>query len=115
MSINFQIDKLSEIDETCQKIIEENDVTMKLCISTCGSISKSHLILRYDIDREIFEFQPLSSLNLNDTTVMPNQEFIPLNPMDKLHFFCDKCYLPHLFYFIVPTKDQMALKEGIVQ
>ncbi len=35
--------------------------------------------------------------------------------MDKLHFICNKCYMPHLFYFIVPTKDPATLKEGLLQ
>ena len=109
------MEKLSKVnDEIIQKILQENDVTKKLCLSTCKSIARSHLILRYDIEREIFEFQPLASLTLNDATVLPQEGFLTLNPMDKLHFFCDKCYLPHLYYFVIPTKDQQALKEGLL-
>jgi hypothetical protein len=27
--------------------------------------------------------------------------------MDKILFFCDRCYLPHLYYFIVPSRELM--------
>jgi len=63
MSVNFEIGKgsggLSNEDQSVQKICEENDVTKKLCISSCGSISRSHLLLRYDIENEFFEIMAL--------------------------------------------------------
>lgn len=29
--------------------------------------------------------------------------------MDRLHFFCDRCYLPHVYHFLTPSKE--ALKQ----
>ena len=85
-----------------------------LCLSSCSSISRNHFILRHDIDKEIFEIKALESFCLNDKTLLADSEFIQLNPLDRLLFFCDKCYTPHLFYFLMPAKDKASSKEGLL-
>ena len=63
MSINIEMGSNSEdnrdlrgIDSKLRVIIEDHDISKKLCISTCPSIKKTHFILRYDVVTEIFEF-----------------------------------------------------------
>ena len=62
MSINLEIESKTEenrdfrgLDPKLIKIIEDHEISKKLCISTCPSIKKSHFILRYDVATEIFE------------------------------------------------------------
>jgi len=62
MSINIEIASnlednrdLRGLDPKLIKIIEDHEISKKLCISTCPSIKKSHFMLRYDVATEIFE------------------------------------------------------------
>ena len=62
MSINLEIESKTEenrdfrgLDPKLIKIIEDHEISKKLCISTGPSIKKSHFILRYDVATEIFE------------------------------------------------------------
>ena len=62
MSINIEMDSnisenrdLRGLDPKLIAIIENHEISKKLCISTCRSIKKAHFLLRYDVVTEIFE------------------------------------------------------------
>ena len=105
-SANFEIcHPLENEDPIVRDVFEDNEITKNLCISTCPSIKRFHCALRYNFDSELFELMALNPLTINDRILTKEQGFIVIKPMDKIHFECFKCYLPHLFYFMLPTKD----------
>lgn len=62
MSINIEMGSNPEesrdlrgLDHKLIAIIENHEISKKLCISTCPSIKKAHFIIRYDVVTEIFE------------------------------------------------------------
>lgn len=86
--------------------VKQNHVSHKLVLTAqkgCKSISKEHLILRYDFEDEQFQLLALCPLSLNNTTIDITSGFVPIKALDQVHFFCDDCYLPHLFYVVFPS------------
>ena len=68
------------------------------------------------MDKEIYEVLALKPFSLNDQTITTEMGYVQINAMDKVHFYCAKCYLPHLYYFLLPTKErslQQLNKDGM--
>jgi hypothetical protein len=47
----------------------------------------------------------LKPIGLNEQTIKPEDGFIDIKPSDKLHFFCVKCVIPHLYFVCVPSDE----------
>jgi hypothetical protein len=94
---------------------KKNNTNHKIAISSCSSIKQEHLLLRYNMENENYEIKALALVCLNGKNLTEDQGFTALKPMDQLHFLCSKCYMPHLFYVVLPTSpqdmpDQIAAK-----
>jgi len=73
------------------------------------------MALRYNFDRESYELLALKPLLLNDKELTAEHGFTVINALDKIYIPCNKCYIPHLFYFVMPVKEQPLIspvKEG---
>lgn len=83
------------------------DVTSRLVVSTCKSIAPDHIIIRYNVKTQHFEALFLQPTGLNDETVQKQNGFVRIKALDKIHFFCANCYMPHLYYLIFPFEDTL--------
>ncbi len=100
LSVNF------DFNDDYLKFTKDEDISKKLCLSTCPSISPQHIALRYDLQRDLFELYALSAFSLNEKTLTSAQKWVEVKNLDKLQFYCSKCYVPHLYYFIRPNKER---------
>ena len=67
--------------------------------------SRNHCIIRYNVEKELFEIMALEVMQLNDREINQSNGFQTVIQTDKLYFYCSKCYIPHLYYFILPIRD----------
>ncbi|CDW90426.1 transforming growth factor beta regulator 1 [Stylonychia lemnae] len=105
-SQNFTInmeDKDIQSDSVLVEIIQKNEIN-----------SRNHLILRYNIDKEFYEIMALKMMQINDKEISMLDGFIQVNSMDKVYIPCNKCYMPHLYYFILPIRENISqqFKDG---
>ena len=49
--------------------MRDNFVTHKLVLTSCKSVAKEHILLRYDFEGEKFEALALAPLSLNGTII----------------------------------------------
>ena len=84
-------------------------------ISTCKSIAREHIILRYNVDAEHFEALFLQPTGLNNTTADVTKGFLKIGRLDQIHFFCASCYMPHLYYIVLPQEDPSVQNQLALQ
>jgi len=54
------------------------------------------------VDAEHFEALFLQPTGLNNTTADVTKGFLKIGRLDQIHFFCASCYMPHLYYIVLP-------------
>ena len=68
-SSNVRVKKSSFQSESLRQLVRENSVTHKLVLSSCKSLAKEHMLLRYNFEDEIFEALALAPLLINGTLI----------------------------------------------
>ena len=58
--------------------------------------------MQYNICKESFDILALKPVSVNGKTISESDGFFSLKAMDQIHFMCSDCYMPHLFYVILP-------------
>ena len=62
--------------------------------------------MRYNFEGECFEVMALATVIINGASVEKSQGFIKVNALDQLNFPGEKCYMPHVFFLVMPTAEQ---------
>ena len=70
------------------------------------------MIVRYDFEEEVFEALAIQPVGLNAQTIDRSDGFVILNQLDQIQFFCSSCYMPHLYYVNMPTREQVGPLTG---
>ena len=63
-------------------------------------------MLRYNFEGECFEVMALATVIINGTSIDKTHGFTQVNALDQIMFPCEKCYMPHVFFLVMPTADQ---------
>ena len=65
------------------------------------------MIIRYNSEKLTFEMMALKPIGLNSQTIMPEQGFVKIKQMDKLHFLCcQEGHMPHIYFLVCPPQSQ---------
>ena len=102
-SANIRVKKRNLPSEWLQELVRDNFVTHKLVLSTCKSLAKEHVLLRYDFAGQKFEAMALAPISLNGSLVDHTNGFLTVRANDQIEFPCTRCYTPHLFYITLPN------------
>ena len=87
-SVNLKIDRDAlasepgKISLTTFKTLEERKVNHKLVLTKCKSISRFHLVLDYDFNRETFGVIAIEPFALNGSTITIKDGFAPVKNHD---------------------------------
>eukprot|EP00347_Sterkiella_histriomuscorum_P020477 403337650 len=105
-AINLEDPEYQKCEPKTRELLKNDEVKYKLHLSSCSSI--------YNVDREIYEMMALKPFSLNDKELFIEDGYTQVNSMDKVYIPCNKCYIPHLFYFILPLRETITqqFKEG---
>lgn len=60
------------------------------------------MLLRYDFASERFEALALAPVSLNGTLIDHRRGFLTVRALDQIEFPCNRCYMPHVFYIVLP-------------
>ena len=112
LSINLPVNRGKITDDNLRNILKANFVTHKLVLADCKEIAKEHLVVRYDFTEEVFEVLAIHPVSLSGRTISRDDGFVQLNHLDQIQFFCSSCYMPHLYYVNMPTKEQVGPLTG---
>jgi len=68
------------------------------------------LLLQYNVVRELFEILALKPVCVNGKSIAESSGFVAIQPNDQIHFLCSSCYMPHLFYVLLPTPSAQMIE-----
>lgn len=81
-SSNIRIKKRSLPSEHIEQLVRDNCATHKLVLSTCKSVAREHMLLRYDFECEKFEVMALAPFLVNGQVIDQSNGFITLKALD---------------------------------